>query len=89
MQQAFGSPSSGVRLKAGGTPGQKVILCIKAIREYEIPKGEGGREKNCYLKESNRHKGVQAVGEEDLRRDKVENKEIRCPVMKSHRPLFL
>lgn len=58
MQQAFGSPSSGVRLKADGTPGQKVILCIKAVREYEIPKGVGGREKKCYLKESNRHKGV-------------------------------
>lgn len=41
-----------------GTLAREVILCIQALGECEIPKGEGGREKNCCLKESSRHEEV-------------------------------
>lgn len=46
IEQAFGNESSGVRVKLVGILAREVILCIKAFGEYEIPKGEGGREKN-------------------------------------------
>lgn len=52
-------------VKLVGILAREVILCIKAFREYEIPKGEGGRGKNKCLKESSRHE-VSCVGEQDL-----------------------
>lgn len=58
IQQAFGTQSSGLRVELVGILAREVILCIQALGECEIPKEEGGREKNCCLKESSRHEEV-------------------------------
>lgn len=56
-------------LKLVGILGREVTLRIKALGEYEIPKGEGSREKNYCLRRSSRHKvGIWVCGEMRCRR---------------------
>ena len=45
-----------MKWKLVGILSKEVILGSNAPEEYEVPKGEGGRENNCHLMRSNKHK---------------------------------